>query len=111
MKRFGERVRYFAFLNFGILLMAVGIYFFKAPNGFATGGVSGISIILANMIPWLSQATYMLIIKLLILLRTISIGIIMKIHNGILTATVRANIGEFKTVLKDKRKETALRVV
>ena len=62
-----EKIRYFSFLNFGILLMAVGIYFFKAPNGFATGGVSGLSIILANMLPFLSQATYMLIINAMLL--------------------------------------------
>ena len=37
------------FMNLGVLLMAIGIYFFKAPNGFATGGVSGISILLAKI--------------------------------------------------------------
>ena len=55
-------------LNFGILLMAVGIYFFKAPNGFATGGVSGISIILSRICPYLSQAEYMGIINVLLLI-------------------------------------------
>ena len=37
----GMTVKRFLFMNLGVLLMAVGIYFFKAPNGFATGGVSG----------------------------------------------------------------------
>jgi len=55
------------FLNFGILLMAVGIYFFKATNNFATGGVSGISVLMAKLIPELSQATYMLIINVILL--------------------------------------------
>ncbi|MBO5907682.1 MAG: YitT family protein [Clostridia bacterium] len=64
----GENLKRFAFLNFGILLMAVGIYFFKAPNGFATGGVSGLSIILSNVLPVMSQATYMLIINVLLLI-------------------------------------------
>ena len=45
-KGFKESLKYWSFLNLGILLMAVGIYFFKAPNGFATGGVSGVAIIL-----------------------------------------------------------------
>ena len=36
-------------INLGLLMMAVGIYFFKAPNGFATGGISGVGIILAHM--------------------------------------------------------------
>ena len=60
-------IKYWSFLNFGILLMAVGIYFFKAPNGFATGGVSGMAIILANIFPAVSQAVYMMIINVLLL--------------------------------------------
>ena len=58
----------FLFLNLGILLMAVGIYFFKAPNGFATGGVSGIALILSNIFPALGQAVYMLIINIALLI-------------------------------------------
>ena len=37
------------FLNLGILLMSVGIYFLKTQNNFATGGVSGVSIVLARI--------------------------------------------------------------
>ena len=47
--KFTRALTYFLFLNAGVLMLAVGIYFFKAPNGFATGGVSGISIILAKI--------------------------------------------------------------
>lgn len=56
------------FMNFGVLLMAIGIYFFKAPNGFATGGVSGVAIILANVFPVLTQSVYMMIINVLLLI-------------------------------------------
>lgn len=67
-----DRIKYWSFLNLGILLMAAGIYFFKAPNGFATGGVSGISIILskvfADIAPWFTQAAIMLIINMLLLI-------------------------------------------
>ena len=56
------------FMNLGILLMAIGIYFFKAPNGFATGGVSGVAIILANVLPVLTQSVYMMIINVLLLI-------------------------------------------
>ena len=57
MKKALPNFKTFCFMNLGILLMAVGIYFFKSPNNFATGGVSGMSIILANMLPIMSQAT------------------------------------------------------
>lgn len=62
-----DKVKRFAILNFGILLMAVGIHFFKNPNGFATGGVSGIAIILANIFPVFSPGTYMLVINVVLL--------------------------------------------
>ncbi len=35
----------------GSSMMAVGVYFFKIPNGFSTGGVSGISTVLGKAIP------------------------------------------------------------
>ena len=62
------QIKYWSFLNFGILLMAVGIYFFKATNNFATGGVSGISVILSRLLPTFTQAEYMLFINILLLI-------------------------------------------
>lgn len=35
----------------GILFTALGTYFFKFPNNFSTGGVSGLSLILGRLIP------------------------------------------------------------
>ena len=67
-KNIWATLRYFAVLNLGILMMSVGIYFFKSTNGFATGGVSGISILLAKLFPAISQATYMLIINVFLLI-------------------------------------------
>ena len=61
-------IKYVLFLNLGILMMSAGIYFFKSTNGFATGGVSGISILLAKLFPILTQATYMLIINVVLLI-------------------------------------------
>lgn len=63
-----DRIKYWSMLNLGILMMAVGIYFFKATNNFATGGVSGISVLLAKLIPHLTQATYMLIINVVLII-------------------------------------------
>lgn len=82
MKKFFESIKYWSFLNLGILMMSAGIYFFKTPNSFATGGVSGISIILALIFPSVSQATYMLIINVLLLILGV---IILGKQCGILT--------------------------
>lgn len=49
-------------MTVGTILVAAGVYFFKAPNHFATGGVSGISIVLAKFVP-LNQSSLVLIIN------------------------------------------------
>jgi len=68
--RFTRRFTYFLTLNAGVLLLAIGIYFFKSPNGFAMGGVSGISIILAKVLGFLpiTQSMYMLAINIILLI-------------------------------------------
>lgn len=63
-----KRILLFLLMNVGTLLLAAGVYLFKAPNNFATGGVSGISIILNKYIPVLTQAEIMLIINVLLLI-------------------------------------------
>ena len=39
----------FFVMTLGAILLAVGVYFFKIPNGFSTGGVSGISTVLGGL--------------------------------------------------------------
>ncbi len=46
-----KRIKAFLMMNSGCILLALGVYFFKIPNGFATGGVSGISTLLAQITP------------------------------------------------------------
>lgn len=41
----------FLIMTVGVFLLTVGVYFFKIPNGFSTGGVSGIGTILGKVIP------------------------------------------------------------
>ena len=57
----------FLLVNLGVLLLTTGVYFFKLPNNFSTGGVSGISIILGSLIPGISTATLMAVINILLL--------------------------------------------
>lgn len=42
-------------LNVGVLLSAVSYVFFQAPNNLATGGASGMSIVIASLVPGLSN--------------------------------------------------------
>jgi len=41
----------FLIMNLGCVALAMGVYFFKIPNGFATGGVTGIGTLLAKITP------------------------------------------------------------
>lgn len=52
---------------FGLLLMSVGIYFFKIPNGFSTGGVSGISTVLAPYISFMTPSILILVLNAILL--------------------------------------------
>ena len=63
-----RKLRDFLFMTAGTILVAVGLYYFKMPNHFSTGGVSGIAIILGALIPGLSTGTINFIINMLLLL-------------------------------------------
>lgn len=68
VKRIGRaEINNFLMVTFGTVLTAVGIYFFKFPNHFSTGGVSGISILLARLVPFLSPAVSMWVINAVLL--------------------------------------------
>ena len=67
-KSLKQQIQYWILLNIGTLCVATGVYFFKAPNHFATGGVSGISIILAPYIPFLKQSDIIMIINIALIL-------------------------------------------
>ena len=46
-----ENMKEFLLVTAGTLLVTIGVYFFKFPNNFSTGGVSGISIVLTKFFP------------------------------------------------------------
>lgn len=64
MSKFEE----FLLLNLGVFLIAVGVYFFKFPNNFAIGGVSGISVLLNAWTPVLNAPTINLILNMFFLI-------------------------------------------
>lgn len=48
---FQKRLVEFLVMTAGSAIVAVGVYFFKFPNHFSTGGVSGLSVLLGKVIP------------------------------------------------------------
>lgn len=51
-------VREYLLLTLGTFLVAAGVYFFKFPNHFNTGGVTGLAVILNAVFPAVSSSTF-----------------------------------------------------
>ena len=60
-------LREWLLITAGILILTVGVYFFKFPNHFSTGGVTGIAIVLGHYIPSITPGTLVTIINVLLL--------------------------------------------
>ena len=56
--RVKETVRDYLLLTFGTFLVAAGVYFFKFPNSFNTGGVTGLAVILNAVVPAVSSSAF-----------------------------------------------------
>ena len=63
-----ELVQEFILMTLGTALVSLGVYFFKFPNSFSMGGVSGLAVLLGKLLPQLSPSTFNTIINLLFLL-------------------------------------------
>jgi uncharacterized membrane-anchored protein YitT (DUF2179 family) len=63
-----KKTRDFFLINVGLILVAIGICFFKVPNKFATGGVSGLAIIASSFFPKIDVGPMMMIINIILLI-------------------------------------------
>ena len=57
----------FPLLTLGTALVALGVYFFKFPNNFSTGGVTGIAILLSAIFP-VSSSTFASVLNIAFLI-------------------------------------------
>lgn len=64
MQRVKAAMREFFLLTLGTFLVAAGVYFFKFPNSFNTGGVTGLAVILNAVFPRVSSSTFASVINL-----------------------------------------------
>lgn len=63
----GSIVKSYALLTLGTVIMALGTYFFKFPNNFSTGGVTGLAVVLARYFPLISRADFVMIFNVALL--------------------------------------------
>lgn len=57
-----KQIRDYLILSFASLLVAVGVYFFKFPNNFTYGGISGLSVLMGRIFGLESTATLNIIL-------------------------------------------------
>ena len=63
-----ENLIRFGILNAGTLIITIGVYFFKFPNDFSTGGVTGVSVVLTHYFPSLSASNFVTILNVALLI-------------------------------------------
>ena len=64
MQRVKQTLREIPLLTLGTFLVAAGVYFFKFPNQFSTGGVTGLAVILNAVFPTVSPSTFASLINM-----------------------------------------------
>ena len=62
-----KKIKEFLMMNLGMVLLATGVYFFKIPNGFSTGGVTGIGTVLSG-ITFISAGTWIWLLNIALLI-------------------------------------------
>lgn len=58
----------FVMVNFGVLVMALGLYFFLIPSNLAVGGVTGLAMVIQTFIPSVNLGLLMLIFNAILFL-------------------------------------------
>lgn len=67
LKKNMKTLKSLLFLHIGIVLLSTGVYFLKIPNGFSTGGVTGIGTILGKITP-ISSGIWIWILNIFLLI-------------------------------------------
>jgi uncharacterized membrane-anchored protein YitT (DUF2179 family) len=63
-----DKIKEYLFITTGVLLVVAGVYFFKFPNNFTIGGVTGLAILLSRVFgDNISSGTLVLIINMILL--------------------------------------------
>lgn len=62
-----KNIKEFIVITIGIFIAAVGVFFFMIPSAIPTGGISGISLVLSNLLPF-SISTISLVLNIFLLI-------------------------------------------
>lgn len=59
-------IKEYSLITFGVILVAISVEYFFAPNNLAAGGVTGLAIVLNSILPNISVGTITLVVNLLL---------------------------------------------
>jgi len=63
-----KALKEYFYITIGALLVTVGVHYFKFPNNFSIGGITGLGIILSSVLPGnISSSTIVLVINMVLL--------------------------------------------
>lgn len=62
-----KQIKNFLIMTLSITIMAIGVYYFKFPNNFTFGGVTGAAVVFAKITP-LSASMFSTIVNMLLLI-------------------------------------------
>lgn len=67
-KKFADYVKEYLLISAGVEMVVIGVYFFKFPNNFSIGGVTGLAILLSSLLgPKISTSTVVFVINMILL--------------------------------------------
>ena len=73
-QKVADSLREYSLITFSTLLIIIGVYFFKFPNNFTFGGVTGLSVVVGNVLPVSPSSVNFLVNIVLMLLGFLFLG-------------------------------------
>ena len=62
--QWGQLIKEYALMTLGTMIMVLGTYFFKFPNNFSTGGVTGLAVVLSRYFPMISRSDFTMVMNI-----------------------------------------------
>lgn len=62
------KVKEYIFITIGFIFVAIGVEYFFMPNNLATGGITGLSLVINHYVPMLSTGAIMILINIILFL-------------------------------------------
>ena len=61
-----QQIKSFFIITISTIIMAIGVYFFKFPNNFCFGGVTGAAVVFAKILP-ISASSFSFVVNMALL--------------------------------------------